>query len=623
MKQTRFYFSILFWSIALMLSAQTSTNVQETVDTTKAEKVILEYSNMVQSFQENGEEVRYLKGEVEFRQGSTFMSCDTAILYVLQNNLIAYGNVLIQQGDSLSIYADSLSYLGNDKIADLFGNVSLTNKGKQLFTERMRYNLKTKVATYYTGATLTVDSTQLTSRRGYYYVDLDEAYFKDTVFVVNEKFSMVCDTLKYNLASKIATFLGPTRIDQNKSKIYCEDGFYNTETRNAKLYNNAQFIKEDQQGTSDTIIYDGVLKEIILKGHAKFKENDKRAEADQIIYEEQSENTRMEGNAIVDSETQHIESEIIVYNKQKESYNTTGRSTVLDGSTILNADNINFDDKNGLGHATGNVIWVDTSENITIVCEEADYNKETDYILARGGRPLLISMVDGDSLFMTSDTLVSLRANPGDSLRTLLAYKDVRIFKSDLQGICDSLVYSTADSVFHFYQNPIIWSDSTQFMADTMQIQLANKKMDKIFLQDKSFIINSPDEILFNQIKGKQITAFFKEENLARMDVEGSAETIYYILDEEDAYVGMNKTICSEMILYFGNNKIETIHYYNKPTGNYIPLDKVDQGDYFLEGFKWEIKNKPKSLEDLFDNVTKPRPEAVMPAVILKEGTRF
>lgn len=601
-------FASVLLSISLNLTGQvtpvptiSAPSLEEPVDTTTPEKLRVIHSDTLQGTMIAEEEIRYLKGDVELRQGTTFMSCDTAKLFVTRNNVIAYGNVLIQQGDSLTVYADSLFYNGNTKVADLFGNVSLTNKDQQLFTERLTYDLQTKVATYFTGATLTTDSTQLTSRRGYYYVSRNEAFFKDTVFVVNEKFSMVCDTLKYNTSTKVATFLGPTRIDQNKSKIYCESGFYNTNTRNAKLFDQAQFVKEDQEGTADTIIYDGVLKEVIMKGNANFKEKDKRATADRIVYEEQTENTRMEGNAIYDSETQHIESDILVYDKEKGTYVTQGRSTVVDGSSILKADSINFDDEKGLGYAEGNVVWVDTAEQITIVCEEADYQKETDYILARGGRPLLITIIDGDSLFMTSDTLVSLRANPEDSLRTLRAYKDVRIFKSDLQGICDSLEYSTADSVFYFYQNPVIWSDTTQFLADTMQIQMANNKIDQIFLDDKSFIINSPDEIFFNQIKGRQITAFFVEDELNRMKVDGNAETVYYILDDEDAYTGVNKTLCSEMLLYFGANKVKNIHYYNKPTGDYSPLDKIIQSDYFLEGFKWEIDKQPKSLEDLFD----------------------
>ncbi len=601
MNLSKTFLAILFLGFVYLLPAQTTLVVEEATDTTKPEKVVVDHSNLFQMFTEAEEEVWYLKGDVQLRQGNTFMSCDTAILFVDENNVIAYGNVLIQQGDSLAVYADSLFYNGNEKIADLFGNVSLTSEDQQLFTEQLRYDMETRVATYFTGATLTTDSTQVTSRRGYYYVSTREAFFKDTVFVVNEKFSMVCDTLKYNTETKLATFLGPTRIDQNKSKIYCESGFYNTSTQNAKLFDNAQFVKEDQQGTADTIIYDGNLDEVIMEGNAKFKEKDKNATADRIVHEEKTGNTRMEGNAIFDSEDQHIESPIIIHDKEKETYITAGRSTVIDGTSILKADSINFDDAAGLGYAQGNVVWVDTAEQITIVCEEADYQKDTDYILARGGRPLLITIVDEDSLFMTSDTLVSLRANPEDSMRTIRAYNDVRIYKTDLQGICDSLEYSTEDSIFYFYQDPIIWSDTTQFMADTMQIQMSDNKIDKIYLQDNSFIINSPDGFFFNQIKGKKIVAFFEEDELDRMKVEGNAETVYYILDEEDSYVGVNKTLCSEMLLYFGDNNVKKIHYYNKPTGNYAPLDKINQGDFILEGFQWEIKKQPKSFEDLFD----------------------
>ncbi len=600
MKSYVFILTGFFLLLAGALKAQELAPDSEEQDTSAPEKVIVEHANVVQGLLEDEEEIRYLKGEVSLRQGTTFMSCDTAVLFVSDNNVIAYGEVLIQQGDSLAVYADSLFYSGDTKIADLFGNVSLTSDSQQLFTDRLRYNLNTKVATYFTGATLMADSTQLTSRRGYFYVSTNEAFFKDTVFVINDQFSMVCDTLKYNVKSKRATFLGPTRIDQNESKIYCESGFYNTETRYAKLYNNAQFIKDEQTGVSDTIIYDGAAKEVIMKGNARFRENDKRARADVIVYEEQSEITRMIGNAVFDSETQHIESDYIVNDKKSNTYSTQGRSTVVDGTSILNADSISFDDEKGLGYAEGNVIWVDTAEQITIVCQEADYQKETDYILARGGRPLLITLVDDDSLFMTSDTLVSLRENPEDSLRTLLAYKDVRIFKSDLQGVCDSLVYSTADSVFNFYQNPIIWSDTTQFMADTMQIQMVDNKIDQILLLDKSFIINSPDEVLFNQIKGRQTTAFFEEGDVRRMKVEGSAETIYYIRDDEGAYISLNKTICSEMLIYFGNNEVEDIRYYNKPTGSNIPLEKAKSTDMALEGFQWNIDKQPKSLKDLF-----------------------
>jgi hypothetical protein len=175
----------------------------------------------------------------------------------------------------------------------------------------------------------------------------------------------------------------------------------------------------------------------------------------------------------------------------------------------------------------------------------------------------------------------------------------VRIFKSDLQAVCDSLSYNTGDSVFHFYNNPIIWSDTSQFSADTVHIQMANNKIDRIFLVNKAFIINSPDELFFNQIKGKFVTAFFEESNIRRMKVEGNAETVYYLLDDDDAYIGVNKSICSEMMIYFGDNKVDDIRYYDTPNGALTPMQKADHNLFKLEGFKWETKKRPMTLEDL------------------------
>ena len=212
----------------------------------------------------------------------------------------------------------------------------------------------------------------------------------------------------------------------------------------------------------------------------------------------------------------------------------------------------------------------------------------------------MISLVDEDSLWLTSDTLVSYIENPEDSLRTLLAYNDVRIFKSDLQAVCDSLVYDTADSVFHFYDNPVIWSDTTQFSADTMHIQMADDKIDKIYLFNKSFIINSPDELFFNQIKGKFITAFFEESDLRRMKVEGNSETVYYLLDEEDAYIGVNKSICSEMMVFFGNNEVDNIRYFDNPSGSLTPMKQANPSAFKLEGFHWEKDKRPLTIDDLY-----------------------
>lgn len=586
---------IYFLGAVMGLNAQEVQADAEVSDTTKNEKVKLDHSDIAIGINKDGREIRYLKNNVALRQGDMFMYCDSATLE--DNNVIAVGNVIIQQGDTLNIFADSLSYQGDVRVADLFGDVRLENKGQKLFTDQLNYNLETKVASYYSGATLTNDTTFLVSKRGYYYVKSGQAFFKDSVVVSDPEFTLRSDTLQFSTETKIVTFLGPTLINQNEAKIYCEGGFYDLDNKYAEFTKNPQYVKGEQEATGDVIIYDGTKKEVKIKGNAEFNEAEKKASADIIRYDEANDVTYLEGNAHSEDGKQVIDSDEIMYDSKNETFKTEGRSRLIDDSQILDADTIDF--IGNLGIATGNVVWTDTTDNITIICERLDYNKETDYVQASGGRPLMTTLVDGDTMFMSSDTLVAFKETPEDSTRILLGYKDVRIFKSDLQVVCDSLAYNSADSLFEFYQSPIIWSDTSQFYADVVKMQMANDQIDRIFLIENAFIINSPDEAFYNQIKGKNITAFFKENELDQMDVIGNAESVYYARDEVDAYMGVNKSVCSKMLVYFGNNEIEFIHFYTTPVSNMLPMKKANHEELKLSGFRWEKTRRPKSVEDL------------------------
>ena len=588
--------------------------------------MIVDYAEVVEAFIEDGQETRYLKGKVELRQGDIFMYCDTAVIF--ENDVQAVGNVIIQQSDSLTIFADSLSYVGADRKADLFGDVVLLNKEQKLITNRLNYNLNTKVAKYFTGATLTNGDTKLISKRGYYYVNTDLAYFKDSVVVVDPEFSLRTDTLKFETKTRKAIFLGPTLINQNDAKIYCESGFYEIENKTAEFTGNAQYLSGKQQATADKITYDGATKKIDMVGNAKYKDGDKNATADKIVYDESTGKTDLIGNAYYKGPDQEVKSNSILYDAESGSIKTEGRSTINNDPQFLVANNVDFNNQTKSGIANGDVVWTDTSSNISIASETIDYKNEN-HIVAYGDRPLLNSMIEDDSFFMRSDTLISLTATHPvfmdsiitykirkDSItidstitekiavdsvvaRTLLAYENVSIFKSDLQAICDSLVYDEKDSIFWFYNDPIIWSDTSQFSADTIAMQMKEGRIDRIFLYNNSLIINSTDEKYFNQIKGKFITAFFEENELRRMKVEGNAESVYYALDDDKAYMGVNKTICSDMLLYFGNNEVETIKFFAEPKSTMFPMQQAKHEALKLPGFNWSPKKRPLSIADL------------------------
>lgn len=590
------------------LSAQSPAS--NSADTTRMEKIEIIWSDSTLVRNSGQQERLQLMNNVVLKQDSAYMYCDSAIL-VNEIDLYAYGNVSIRQGDSLTVFGDSLIYDGASRRAKLSGQeVGLANGPQKLFTQRLDYDLNTKMATYRQGATLFNDSTQLSSRIGYYDVATDIAYFKDSVEVTDDQFELRSDSLVFRVAPKIVDFVGPTVITTDSARIYCEDGYYDTGQGKAVFARNAQYVKADQLATADTIRFNDQTQVYELSGQALVRDSVRLAIADYIRYQEQNENIYLRGNAQYQEGAQDIVAEEIRYNGETGTYTTRGRSRVSDPPQILQADQIDFvdEEETGNGVAIGRVIWQDTTAELTIRSDTAYYQQQNDYLKAIDGpmgRPELITLSDGDSLYMAADTLVGRRADTvvTDSSRLLMAFRDVRIFKSDLQAISDSLTYHTGDSLFGFFQDPVIWSDTSQFSADTIFMRLRNGQIDRIFLRGNAFIVNISDDQFFNQIKGKYIEARFRDNELRRMDVDGNAETIYYAKDEDGAYVGVNQTICSEMVMYFGANEVDRIKFIRQPDSKLMPMDQVDHNSLRLTGFQWLVTERPRSRQDLFTPV--------------------
>lgn len=607
----------------------TSQNPEPKTQNPKEDIIDIEWADEFIYEVVEGDTLQRLLGNVELSQDTIYMYADSARI-LNSTNLTAVGNVILQQGDSTAVFADSVIYNSATKISDLYGEVILVNQGQKLFTDYLHYDMNTDVATYYSGATITDDSTTIQSKKGYFYMKTQEMFFKDSVVVMSPDFSLRSDTLKFNTETKVATFLAPTLITQDSSKIYTEAGFYDTRNKSAEFQKNPQYVDGEKIAIADTIKYDGNLKEVFLLGNARFEEGNRVATANRIRYNEITELTLLEGKAVIVDDGQNIVADTVSYDKKNEAYATRGRSHIVDGNQILDANQVDYDTEKEMGIATGDVVWRDTSQNITIVSEYANYKKENDYIKASGGRngrPLFISDIDGDSLFMTADTLVSIKGDTltGDTSRLMHAYFDVRIYKSDLQAIADSLVYNTSDSLFWFYDNrlsetPIIWSDTTQFTADTIKMQLTNNKIDRIFLRNNSFIINSPDEKFFNQIKGKNSIAYFAEGELDYVHVTGNAESVYYPLDDGKAYIGANKTICSEMKIYFGDNTVTGIKFFSQPEATLAPMNKADHRALLMAGFRWESGKRPLNVDDLFEKRERKAAAIAMPVSLIKEA---
>ncbi|WP_168797468.1 OstA-like protein [Neolewinella litorea] len=552
--------------------------------------------------------VQRLIGEVELSQDSIFMYCDSAEL-VREVQLYAYDNVTIQQGDSIAAFSEFLDYNAETLLAKLRTDVVLKRGETELFTDELEYDLSTKLATYHTGGRVTNGTTELSSTHAYYYADARNVYFRDSVVVVDDRFEMRADTLRYDLGNEIVYFLGPTVIRSDTHTIYCEAGYYDVALDQAVFRKNAQYRSGDRLAAADSIRYLGRDELYVLQGDAYVAEGEfQRATADRINYFRARDRYQLEGNAMVVDSAQTIRGDTIDYNAATESYAVSGgRPEVSNPPMLMVADRMYSDDETGLGRASGNIIWRDTSADLRIEAEQADYRRETGYLKAyggRSGRALLTSVLDQDTLYMAADTLLSVRSTEtdaaGDTIRYLSAYHDVRILKTDLQAVADSLGFNTVDSVLTLYQNPILWQDTSQLTADTIDLYLKNDQPDRVLLRRNAMVITSPDLVFFNQVKGKEIVAHFDSSQLKRTEVKGNAEAIYYAQDESGGYIGVNKTACSAMVLFFREGGVQRIKFLSAPSGRLDPMDAVDHQGMRLDGFRWEAERKPLTLDDLF-----------------------
>ncbi len=590
---------LLIW-LPLMVIAQSQ---QPATDTTAKPDILIDQIGKMIEDKGGVEDVKWLSHGLQLRIDSTNIYADSAVIFA-DNRLYAYDTVVIQQGDSLHVFTDTLIYFKSTDIAELKGEVMLEQESKQLWTKDLTYHLAERYGEYHNGGTLIDGSMQVTSKKGVYLARSEQVIFKDSVVVLDPKFNMAADSLTYQASESMVLFTGPTNIYTKTSKIYCESGFYNIKTQQAEFNKNAQYAGAQKKATADTIRYSAEEGEITMLGHVKVEEKDRKIDSDFLRYDENTGETWIKGSpAIFLDSTRRVQFPEIFYNEKTDQVTTKGSGKIIDGSLIMSMEQSDFDQQTGILHTKGNVEWRDTVQNIGIRADHIDYSKKTSYLLAFGAeRPLFFTLVDGDTMFIAADTLNMWTMEDtlsGDSVKMIRAFHDVRVYKSDMQGLADSLVFHGQDSLFSFFGNPVLWSDTTQFSADSIEMHLKDNKIKDVVLNRKAIIVSELLETYYNQIKGKTIIADFDSSAIKEMWVTGNAESIYYTTDAHSAFIGVNQTICSKMYFSFKNSQVHLLKYYGDNSSSMLPMSAVNHDTLRLEGFKWRGNERPQNVKDL------------------------
>ena len=187
--------------------------------------------------------------------------------------------------------------------------------------------------------------------------------------------------------------------------------------------------------------------------------------------------------------------------------------------------------------------------------------------------------------------------------RVFYAYRKVKFYRSDIQGKCDSLVYSGKDSIMRLFKAPVLWSDKNQLTAEKVEMKTDGGEITNLFLTNNAFIISKEDSLKFNQIKGKQMTGYFKENKLVKIFVEGNGQTIYFAKDKKDGkdnLIGVNRANCSNLMIHIKENQVEKITFLKKPDATLFPMSDFTPKEFILKDFIWREKERPLSVADIF-----------------------
>ena len=456
-----------------------------------------------------------LVGNVNFRRDSMYMFCDSAHYYQKQNSFLAFGNVRMEQGDTLFLYGDYLDFDGVTNLARVRNNVRLIDKDVVLETDSLDFDRNRNLGYFFEYGVLYDETGTLKSYYGDYNLDTKTARFMDDVTLENSKSLLLSDTLYYNTNNNLATIVGPTNIYSGSTEVYTDRGTFNTATRHATLVERPVLVNSNRNILADSIFYDTAL------GH----------------------------------------SEIF-----------------------------------------GNIIYTDTINRNMLTGEYAflDEVKDSAYVTDRA---VAIDFSQRDSLFVHSDTIWAVSYNlDTDSLyRLVRAYHKVRAWGEDIQAVCDSLVFDSRDSCMTMYKDPILWNGELQLLGEVVNVYMNDSTIDWVNIKNQALYVERLDSAIYNQIRGQEMEFYFSDGQLREMQVIGSVEIVFYPLDSDSTYIGMNTTTAGRTIAYMKDRKVEKVVVPKESKGVFYPMGQRPEGKRFLENFAWFDYVRPLSKEDIFN----------------------
>lgn len=410
----------------------------------------------------------------------------------------------------------------------------------------------------------------------------NSAALKNRITLRDRDLTLTTNDLTYHLDTEIANYYGGGKIvsSANKNTLTSERGIYHSNT--------------------ETFYF---RKDVVLKNP------DYTVKCDTMQYNSVKEVTYFFGPTTITGDKTTIYCENGYYNTKKDQSRFGKNAVVTSEDTELRGDSIYYDGKLRFGEVFRNVSIRDTTEDYVISGSYGRHEEITEKSFVTG-KALLTQYFDNDSLLVHADTLFSQPDSAGADV--VRAFHGVKIYKEDLQGKCDSLVYAKSDSTMRMFVEPVLWSEQNQITGDSISLVTAGGRLEKLIVRGNAFIISDAESkgdsiagngLRYNQIKGRNMTGMFERNDLRNVFVEGNGQVVYFPTDdkkEKPVAVGHNKGECSNILITIKDNALQKIRMETETNSVFTPLKMANSSTFRLENFRWLENERPTSPEHIF-----------------------
>ena len=432
----------------------------------------------------------------------------------------------------------------------------------------------------------------------YMYTDKNIEAFSHISIIKGDSIFVYGDSLRYDATTKLANLKGNVKCIEKDMTITTNYLTYDVGNSVASYYNGGKIVNKENTLTSKNGHYYSATKDLNFHYDVILVNPDLKMRGDTLRYNTINKTSYFIGPSIITSKENYIYCENGWYDTDKEVSRFSKNAVIIYKNQKLLGDSIFYDRKKGYGRATKNVQLIDTAHKSFIVGDYAEHFEKGNKAIVTGNA-IYGRTIEKDTLFMAADTLFY---DQPDSLHSFVkAYRHVKIFKKDLQGMCDSLTYYVHDSLMTMYNSPILWTNNGQVTAKLIKLTAGESGIKYFELLNKAIVIqkvDSLDENKFNQIEGKHIEGFFANDTIRKLNVTGNAQIIYYV-KQKKIYKGVNKTVCSDLTAWFNKDGVDRTTFRNKPESTIYPIADVKDEDMRLKHFVWLENKRPKNKNDI------------------------